>query len=190
MSCEYGDLFEKWELALVGSLISRLRRSWECLRKEDRDDLQQECLIHWYLNRKSYDPLKEVSRRGFMARVIRNRLMDLVREKDADKRKVSHCCVEFPPEDDGLIPSSDYVVRENPSLFMDSADLLHLGFDLERTVRKLTPRQQKICQGLGPSGLSAREVGRRLKIPSTTLHREIGRIRDRFEQAGLGDYLK
>ena len=125
-----------------------------------------------------------------MASVIRNRLMDLVREKDADKRKVSHCCVEYPLTEEGLIPSSDLALEESPSLSMDSADLLHLGIDLERTVRKLTPHQQKICQGLGPSGLSAREVGRRLKIPSTTLHREIGRIRDRFEQAGLGDYLK
>lgn len=189
MSCQYGDFFEEWEVELVRNRIRRFRRKWVCLQKEGEDDLLQECLIHWYINRKSYNPLREVSRRGFMIRVVQNRLMDIVREKDADKRRVSCFSRDLPScEGDFTLPFLQDS-RENHISSTDFTGAFDLKLDLNRVVQQLNPRQRQICHALGKLGLSAREVSRLLKISPNTLYREIKRIRDRFEQAGLQDYL-
>src|SRR5206468_2806360 len=48
-----------------------------------------EVLLHWYKARGSHDPQGKASIRTYMARVARNKLIDLVRERESDKQIVN-----------------------------------------------------------------------------------------------------
>ena len=56
-------------------------------------------------------------------------------------------------------------------------------------MKKLTPRQRRLCALLGEEGLSIKEAAARLRIPRGTLYEEIKRIRKVFADHGLGDYF-
>ena len=46
-------------------------------------------MLHWYQARGSHDPHGKASIRTYMARVVRNKLIDLVRERESDKQIVN-----------------------------------------------------------------------------------------------------
>ena len=90
MGWDYRGLFEGWELGVAKKLISEFRSRWRSLQHDEFDDLMQECLVHWISVRGEFDPSRETTRTAFMARVLRNKLMDLVRERESDKRKANY----------------------------------------------------------------------------------------------------
>jgi DNA-directed RNA polymerase specialized sigma24 family protein len=70
----YGDLFAAWEIAVAKSLIIKFQKNYPWLKGFEFEDLLQECLIHWYLNRASYKEERGASIRTYMAKVGKNRL--------------------------------------------------------------------------------------------------------------------
>lgn len=95
MKNDYNGLFEDWEIGVAKNLINGFRVTSKCLEKEDLDDLPQECLSHWLSARRQYDPTREASRKTFMARVVGNKLRDLAREAQADKRRAAYVAVSL-----------------------------------------------------------------------------------------------
>lgn len=183
MGLGYSGLFENWEIKVAKDLIRKLQKRHKRLKREDLDDLLQECLIHWLEIRDSYKPSREVSRKTFMAHVIWNKLNNIFKAQSRDKRKALFHTVPIDALPEGKFPG---LVSISSKEILQSA----LESDLSKAYQKLTPKQREICRLIGEEGVSPTEAGRRLKIDRSTAYRELGRIRKIFTKAGLKAYLK
>lgn len=194
MNLHYRGLFHDWEIAVAKKLVEEFRRRWKCLCREDFEDLLQECLTHWYFTRDDYKPKQGASQKTFMARIIRNKLTDLVRERETDKRKMAYLTASLDDplgENEGDRTLFDKVDESTaadtpPDHFLG----IHLRIDLSETLQKLTPQQRRLCHLLGENGLTVKEISEYLKTPRSTIYDEIERIRRIFMKEGLRDYLK
>jgi len=190
----YGSLFKYWEIAVAKKLINEFQGKRTCLNREDFDDLLQECLTHWFFAKDDYDPTREASQKTFMGRIIRNKLTDLVRERESDKRKIAHLTVSLDEplgEDEDSPTLIDKIDEQtisdaSPNPFLE----IHLRIDLSKALQKLTPQQKELCRLLGEKELTVKEASERLKTPRSTIYDELKRIRMIFRKEGLEDYLK
>jgi len=194
VSTNYQGLFQSWEIAIVKRLVKEFREEWPCLKMEEPDDLYQECFAHWLSKTDQYDATCGASRQTFMGRVIRNRLTDLVRERESDKRKVDYCAVSLgePLGDDEDSPTLLERIDESGAVAVTPDPCLEIGLrvNLSRARKKLTPYQREICCLLGEKGLTVKEASDYLKTPRSTLYDELKRIGKLFEKEGLKEYLK
>jgi len=195
MKHKYGEDLQKWEIAVAKKLIGEFRRQSRSLAREDFDDLLQECLMHWLEVRRRLVPNPGGPPIAYMARVIRNKLIDLAREREAAKRQGDLDSVSL---DDTLSASEDAptfaelfdAVRSGEQSAESVLDPSDARIDIAKAMSKLTSRQRRLCVLLGEQGFSIKEAAERLRIPRGTLYEEIKRIRKVFADHGLGDYLK
>jgi RNA polymerase sigma-70 factor (ECF subfamily) len=189
MKLNYKGLFSDWEIAVAKNLITKFRETQPCLQREGVDDLLQECLTHWFFVRTGYESGREASKQTYMGRVIRNKLTDIVREQEADKRKISHLTFSLNEplgDHDDSDALEDSIADKQPAPYLQ----FELKIDLNKVLEKLSGKQQKLCHLLGPSGLSIKEASEHLNTPRTTIYDEIERIRKIFVKEGLEEYLK
>ena len=188
----YGSLFQDWEIAVAKKLIKRFQLQWSCLPDRDFDDLLQECLTHWLFSRDNYDPSREASKKTFMGRIVQNKLTDIVRERESDKRKAAYrtTSIDEPVQHDKdsrtLLDKieKDKVAEWTPDL----SPRVLLKVDLSRASKQLTPRQKELCRLL-QEGYNMKEASKILKTPRTTLYDEVERIKTLFCKENLQDYL-
>ena len=190
MKNDYKGLFSDKEIAVTKNLVKEYRKTWPCLKQEGFDDLLQECLVHWLSISNGYDPTRGASQNTFMGQVIRNKLVDLVREKQADKRRIAYTALSL----HGLSENDE----DSHALENTIIDTRHLGFsqielhmDVTNVLKQLTPKQQNLCNLLKKDGLNIKEVSQCLNTPRSTIYDELKRIRKIFLKEGLGDeYLE
>ena len=194
MALKYGEELQQWEIAVAKKLVGEFRRRSRRLEREEFDDLLQECLTHWIEVRGRLAPDPEGPPVAYMARVVRNKLTDLIREHGATKRGGDTDTVSL----DAPVSESD-----DAPTFADLVDAATSGplgeehpidpndarIDIARALQQLTPRQRRLCALLGEEGLSIKEAAERLRIPRGTLYEEIKRIRKIFAEHGLEGYL-
>jgi RNA polymerase sigma-70 factor (ECF subfamily) len=186
--------FQNWEIAVAKNLVNAFQAQWLCLEREDFADLLQECLTHWFITRDSYEPTREASEKTFMAKVVRNKLTDLVREREADKRKIAHLAVSLDAPLGSGEDSHSLIdeIKEGKTGNVPGDPFLEiqLKIDLSTVLHKLTPKQKKLCDLLGAKGLNVKKASEYLETPRATIYDEIKRIKKIFEKEGLKDYLK
>jgi RNA polymerase sigma factor (sigma-70 family) len=177
MGPNYKGLFQSWEIAVAKKLINEFKQKWTCLDQEEFDDLLQECLTHWYFSKGDYDPGRKASEKTFMGRVMRNKLTDLVRRREAEVRKVAYLSMmsdERSGDDEdplSLIERMDQAgANEAPP---DQFGELQLKMDLSKILQKLTPQQKSICDLLGQQGMTVVEASDYLKIPRLKVYYEL-----------------
>ena len=104
MSLNYFGLFEDWEIAVARNVINSFLGQ---LEKEGVEDLLQECLTHWFFHRNQYIGKNEASQKTFMAKVVKNKLIQIIRKNSANKRKSTHVTVSLnePVGDDNDSPT-------------------------------------------------------------------------------------
>lgn len=165
-------------------LVRKFQRKFEDLIDEGFEDLLQECLIHWLFTKDQYDAGEGVSMRTFLDKVVSNKLLDLVRQKYAKKRKgfYKHLSLEELP---GQKEEKFLADKSSVNSLYNS----ELPEAVRKTLEKLSTRQRELCGLLGEEGLSVREASRHLNIPRATLQDEIKRIKEIFKKQGLQDYL-
>ena len=190
---QYRGFFQDWEIAVAKTLVNEFQRKWRCLEREGFDDLLQECLAHWYFAKAGYDPGRQGTQEAFMARIIRNKLMDLVRARTSDRRKVAYLAlsIDMPlgTDDDSrtLMDEIDESASRNAPLHPLGA---HLKIDISRALQKLSPRQRRLCRLLGEGGMTVKEISNCLKTPRSSVYDEMERIRTIFIKVGLEGYLQ
>ena len=194
MPQDYRGLFQPWELAIAKKLVRDFRATARALQHDEIDDLLQEVLVHWYHARGSHDPQGKASVRTYMARVVRNKLIDLLRERESDKQIVNSLTIptEFAHEGE---PGStadevepDLPEPDDTREHRDAEQSLHL--DLARALARLTPRQRELCRLILEHDLTVVEASRRLGVPRGTLYEELKHIRAIFKALGFEDYLR
>jgi len=198
MSLNYLRLFEDWEIAVAKKLVDYFIEKHTvgkhaCFQKHEFDDLLQECLIHWWVVRERYDAERHASKKTFMGLVIRNKLKDLVQERQADKRRVI-CLAEsldapVGDEEDSPTLLEDLEERHPEDMSHDPTMEIESRVDVSKTLCRLTTRQKEICDLLG-EGRSMEDVGECLNTPRSTIYDEVKRIRAIFLKEGLGDCLE
>jgi len=185
---------ENWEVAVATKLVKSAQVVWECLQDEDPNDLVQDCLVHWYRNKGKYDPSRGASQKTYMARVIQNKIQDLVDHRMAKKRNIGNHATSLDQplgDDDGSRTLMEEMTEDGaPESSRDYASDIDRRLDLKRALQKLTDRQRQICNLITDDDLSMVGIADRLGLHRSTLYDEIARIKNLFAKEGLGIYLK
>ena len=84
-----GELAD-WEIALVRFLVDDFLSSRTAIPGFEADDLVQECLLHWWSQRQRYNETRGASKKTFMRRVVKAKLIDIERTMKAGKRGGGH----------------------------------------------------------------------------------------------------
>lgn len=192
----YDGFFQDWEIAIAKKLVNQFRGEYIYLRRVEFNDLLQEVLIHWNLNKDKYNSNRDASKKTFMAKVVRNKLIDILKEVIADKRKLNYqnISLDQPLGNDENCASLDDVISED--YILSSNNTLNpflkilLKEDLSRAFLKLNSRQKKICNLILVEDLNVSELSQCLSTPRSTIYDEIKRIRKIFKKERLEDYLK
>ena len=173
MGLKEGVGLESWEIAVTKKIVTEFRRRSRTLAREDFDDLQQECLLHWIQVRGNLAPLGDGPPVAYMSQVLRNKLTDWVREQAAGKRAGEQDVLSLDAtvdgSDDGLT-LGDLIADSAAAGSGDAVGSTrhHTGMDVARALERLTPIQRRLCTMLGEEGLSVKEAAVRLRIPRST----------------------
>lgn len=189
MSLNYGGLFESWEIAVAKGVIDSYRKKYKYLKREEFDDLLQECLISWLDARNKYDSSRGASKKTYMAEVVRNVLGQIILKAKTDKRKTIYESVSL---DEPLNDEEDSHTLKDELANDDVPPQVksELKIELSRIFQKLTPQQQQLYKLLSEEGLSINEACKYFGKHRSNVYRDALRIRKLFEEEGLKDYLK
>ena len=194
MALKPGAGLARWEIAVTTKLVNEHRRRSRILQHYEFDDLVQDCLLHWVTVRTNLERDPDNPPLGYMATVLRNGLIDLVRERGTDKRagdlETVSLDASIDGSEDGMTLSELLDLSEPGTAAGDGESLNDLRLDLLRACALLTPAQQRLCLLLGEEGLSVKAAAELLEIPRGTLYEEINRIRKLYAEHGLQIYLK
>ena len=153
------------------------------------EDLVQECLLHWWLQRSRYDEARGANRRTFMNRVCEHRLWDLWRGAHASQRWSPRGTLSLDaPATEGGDPLAELLEdsAHGPDVLAEYSELLAL---IARLRSRLTPRQQEVLDGLHVSRTVA-EIARELGVHRDTVYEDRRRIQNACRDAGLEDFLR
>lgn len=184
----------QWEMAVVRRVVRRHRRRARSLMRDDLDDLCQECMLHWFEVQELFRPQAGRPPEAYLARVVRNRLGDLIREYESAKRAgdLDAVSLDAPLTHGNDATTLHEVIDDRSHCASDvrrTRGLQDMRIDLRRAIARLAPHQIYLCGLLAESGLSAPQAALKLGIPRDVLYDELKRIRAVFAEVGLGDYL-
>lgn len=180
------DGFEDWELETADAVVRAfLRRLPTHTDGWSVDDLVQDCLLHWWLQRGNYDAGRGANRRTFMNRVCENRLRDIQRSAVAAKRRGARPDVSIDSE---RTPPAvvDPDVESDPESHAERSALREA---IANVHSRLSPRQQAIADDLR-RGFDVSAVSARSGVPRSTLYDELRRMRVIFRDEGLEEFLR
>ena len=195
MALKPGNGLHAWEIAVTKKLVGESRRRSRSLYREEFDDLMHACLLRWLEVRPKAVPDPDGSTMAFLATVVRNKLIDLARNRGAGKRRSEQEAVSLDEpvgEAGDSLTFADLVDAEQgrePGDY-ERFDPIDIQIDVADVIRRLTPEQQRLCELLGAQGLSIKAAAEKLRIPRATLYEEIKRIRAIFARHGLDEYLR
>jgi len=181
-------LFNEWEIAVAKKYVRQFKTTNQCLERDFEDDLVDECLSHWLALQRTVKPESEATRKAYMARIVRNKLIDIVRSRTTAK------CNDF-----FQALSLNRFLEQNPeSPFLadpqqrdpfEEAHQAELISKIDRVARKLQPLQREFLCAIRDEGLSIQEISVRFKIHRSTVHRKIFEIRQVFETELVTSFL-
>ena len=183
----YGDLFSGKEVAVVKNLVNQFQRKIEVLKREDFEDLVQECLIEWHCKKDNFTFENEAHMVGFLSKFIKNKLKDLAKERTTQKRKALYqsSSLHVPLFEDSEEMVIDTIPDES-NVFNSNSEL---DFIISEILDKLSPYQKEICLLIMEEELSDSEIAERTNKNRSTVFRERKRIKKLFEQEGLNKFL-
>lgn len=189
MSLNYSKgLFQGWEVAIAKKYVRQFRSTCQCLQRDVYEDLVDECLKHWFFLRDTVKPEEEEKRRAYMVQILKNKLTDIVRSRRSVKRNEFFQAISLDQflEDNSDSPFLAHPTQRSPA---DEIDLVDLKSKIDQAVRKLSPQQRRVYSALCDGELTITQISVRLKVHRATVHNEINRIREVFENEGLRKYL-
>jgi len=188
---KYAGDFEDWEVAVAKNVVAGFLEQWKCLQPEDFDDLTQEALLHWLQKRKEYRADKNCKPTTFMARVVKNKLRDILKARLAKKRRPNtgpetRLSVSIADDDDESLAPENAVKDTAAEKRLSGVEL---KLDVAAATGRLSPRQRLLCKMLA-GGVSMSEASRQLGLPRATLYEERDRIRAILLAGGIGVYAE
>ena len=189
------DCFDEFAAKFIRSKVRQLIGR-AGLTESDRPDLIQEFALDLLQRRKSFNP-EAASWEAFVVVVCENRYATILKHRQAEMRshKREAGSLNRPIKDaedkrtevGATIPDSQQARRtgqHRPPL----EEARDLAQDVAEMLDEMPPTMRKLCEILmrDSKAVAARE----LRLSQGGLYELIGRIRTRFETAGLRDYLR
>lgn len=177
--------FARWELELAHGKAKSLIGKYG-FTKEDAEDIAQELLLVISRKRKAQKSWRKISasKETVMSRILDNRIRDLIKSLNTDKRRVCTASVSLSmeidrPYDDETMTLEDLLgddgmVRKHREPF--SMSEAESKFDFLTMLSSLSDIQRRIIE-LRMEGYNASETARILGITRSGLNRRIARIR-------------
>lgn len=163
--------------------------------KSDRADLYQDFATNLIARSAKYDP-NAASWEGFVVVVCENHFADILARRFAEKRTCQRekYSLNEPVADkngkrrdrSGKVDECHHYKRTGQQ-FRSRREAWEMAGDVQAVVTGLTDFQRALCTRLMHVGVSA--ASRELGVSRAVVIKEIGFIRQRFEQAGLRGYL-
>lgn len=139
--------FEPWELEAARAVITSCLAVRGPIHGQTFDDLLQEGLIAWLEVRHRYSNERGANGRTFLNRVITNRLRDLSREVQAEKRTASRDAASLDALQEEM-SLHDFIPDKGAADPVSSAEASELAGLIARVRRRLTGREQIVLDGL------------------------------------------
>lgn len=191
--CDAGDLaaWTEFQKRFQKTIQKTILRSG-CRVPEEIEDLEQDIALRLVANDckilRNFQPEKEDSIYGFLARITQNATRDYLRSRNAQKVPNPRDRVQKDDGDDSFIPS--------PSSRTDSAEWQVLMGQIDRFLTSLMPepvtlRDYNIFWMFYRTGFSAKEIcsiptiGLTVKGVEASIHRTKERLREKFGQPVL-----
>ena len=166
------------------------------LNKSDQEDLEQQIAFEVIRRRSKFDPAK-AHEKTFLARLVEHAVADIFAARKAGNR-------DYRREDGSLgqwmKDSAGKWVRRGETITEESAgqrtggpgalpeELRDLAIDMEEAAALLPARLREIYEQFKTHG-SVQEIARVIGLHPSSVYESLAQIRQRFEKAGLGDYL-
>ncbi len=165
-------------------------------RRHDRDDIEQQLYIKLvkHLNgAEANDPCWK----AFVAVTVNRRIASMIRDNQAEKRDHRRTCsihVVIGTDDGRPIELAETISEHEIPVRRVRAkrserDVVDLKIDLADCVADVPDRKHReFCERLKLDSIS--QVARDMNVPRTTLNAWIQKLRQRFEEQGLKEYLQ
>jgi len=161
------------------------------ITRSDCDDIQQ-AIFSRLLKRVAKRP-KSCHWMVFIVRIVDQSIANELRGRTAAKRNSANIAsLNAPAGTRGSIDLSQNVCQSQLEVRLgrrsrDPLELANLGMDVEEFVFELAEDQRELCRLLGTHSISA--LAQLLNQPRTTIQDKIRKLRQRFEDRGLCEYL-
>ena len=186
----FGEFAFRFISKKVNILVTRCGFS-----KSEREDLYQDFATNLIARSAKYDP-NAASWEGFVVVVCENHFADILAHRFAEMRtrQREKYSLNEPVADrhgkrrdrSGKVDECHHQNRTGQR-FRSRRETWEMSDDVQATVTGLTAFQRALCTKLRHVNVSA--ASRELGVSRAAVIKEIGIIRQRFEQAGLRDYL-
>lgn len=162
--------------------------------RQDKEDLEQELLTRLLQGLKSFDP-DVAHRKSFVTAIVERSVASIIRDAEAQKRDhrrigslqlLVEVTEEGPTELAETISDREYNGRRCRDPRSDE-DLAQLVTDLADVIDSLPDELRDLAERMKTQSISA--IAREIGVPRTTLNDTVRRLRQRFEAAGLRDYV-
>ena len=160
----------------------------------DREDIEQELTLKLLKKSGAFDS-SQAHWNVFVTMIIERGTASLVRDKQAQKRDHRRVCslnVVIAKKDKKMIELGDIIGsheqdarlgRKQRSDF-DQAQLLQ---DMNEVLSNLPPELRELAEVMKTDSIA--EISRDTGVPRTSLNYRVRQLRQRFEEAGLAEYL-
>jgi RNA polymerase sigma-70 factor (ECF subfamily) len=155
--------------------------------QQDREDLQQELLLHLLRRLPSYDP--DIAHQNvFVTTVIERRVANILRDRRAKKRDWRRT-TSLNPSGEGGTPDvgHDQHDERHGCQHRGDEELAQLALDVAEVLTSLPESLSSLADQLRSKSIS--EVTRESGVPRTTLIGHVRKLRQLFEKTGLQNYL-
>jgi RNA polymerase sigma factor (sigma-70 family) len=190
---DYQEKFDRFTRGIIRRKIKQLigRAGFA---NHDWEDLEQDMFLRVLQALKSFDP-SQAHRNKFITAVVERYFANVLRDKQAgkrDHRRITSINVminitdERPTELAQTIGQRELDARRGRHPRSDE-EQAQLARDVAESIGKLPVELRKLAERLKSESVS--DIARDMGIPRTTLNEIVRRLRRRFENGGLKDYL-
>lgn len=183
----HGDGLPQREVDIVNYVVRDFLATRKSRPDLEREDLVQECLIHWWTQKPRYTETRGASIETFLRRVVKAKLLDLERGANAQKRGSGRHADSLDRPLNLEEPDAD-ALGDTVASNADTEGEATLQVSLEAALARLSPQQKQIIAGLAEQ-YPMSHISRRLGVPRATLYDGMERIRRVFRDEGLGQFL-
>ncbi len=190
VTCDFPE-FSEWEVGIVRKIAGQMVRNGG-FSSNDREDLEQELLIHLWKTRDGYKPghASQCGYKTYIRKILNKKQTDLVRER-AFQLHLAGCEAVLSGIPADQKPSG---ISKTPKPGTAVSFLSHKEFNVEqnvvlreeikRVLGGLTERKQQICILLS-KGHRPADIAEELNISRDTVYIHIRQLRAIFENEGL-----
>ena len=185
VTCDFPE-FSELELRIVRRIAGQMVRS-RCFTSNDREDLEQELLVHLWNRRDEYTPdhASQCGYETYIRKILNKKRTDLIRNKLFQLRQAGYEPADsdddssvsqrnLSPRAASFLPRREFNVEEN----------VVLKEEIQRILCRLGKRKRQICVLLS-EGHRPLDIAKELNISPTTVYTHIEQLREIFENEGL-----